>query len=169
MEIVRKTIWNGHVWLTAVMTVVVQTPHIQCRCPDGHLKPFCLSSMFSGGACCCSGSCCDASGRSRAEHQPAGSQRSCACCEQHESEKASPTSEEPQFHAPGCSKTPAQVQTYSSTHATNTATLLHSTHALPPQLGSLAVSSQIEGLKLWQIHLISPPTDLVITLQHFLI
>src|SRR6266404_3334582 len=44
--------------LTAAMTLVTGTPHVHCQCPNGNIKPFCLSMFSSESGCCCDGACC---------------------------------------------------------------------------------------------------------------
>jgi len=58
---VRRTASVGLVWLTAAMTVVAGTPHFDCRCPDGHVKPFCLGLASKTTGCCCGRACCSGS------------------------------------------------------------------------------------------------------------
>src|SRR5947209_9321824 len=57
----RSTASVGLVWLTAAMTVVAGTPHFACRCPDGHVKPFCLGLASKTTGCCCGSACCSGS------------------------------------------------------------------------------------------------------------
>ncbi len=68
MVLVRRTALAGLVWLTAAMTLVAGFPHLDCRCPGGQLKRFCLGSS-KGSACCCGGACCSG-----------GDGHRCCCC-----------------------------------------------------------------------------------------
>lgn len=38
--------WIAQVWLTMATALVAATPHCRCVCPDGHVKPFCLSGLL---------------------------------------------------------------------------------------------------------------------------
>lgn len=64
--------------LTAVMTFIAGMPRIDCICPNGDVKHFCLGSA-AGSACCCAGSCCgrfvDTSGAPNVQTP----KRSCCC------------------------------------------------------------------------------------------
>jgi hypothetical protein len=42
------------IWLTAASTLFASLPHIECRCPDGHLKAICFASVISPESDCCS-------------------------------------------------------------------------------------------------------------------
>ncbi|HEV3259262.1 MAG TPA: hypothetical protein VG013_20510 [Gemmataceae bacterium] len=42
------------------MTLLTGTPHVDCFCPDGRVKPFCISLSWNSPACCCGGECCTA-------------------------------------------------------------------------------------------------------------
>src|SRR5215475_7170923 len=95
MKIVRKTALVGQVWLTAAMTLIAGVPHFSCRCPDGHVKPFCLG-LAPGGRACCDRPCCspvpDDGLRDRAldpvPAAPAG-KTCCCCCDSVEAEATS--------------------------------------------------------------------------------
>src|SRR5262249_34915238 len=40
----------ARVWLAALLALLAGSPRVQCRCPDGRLKPFCLGFLFRGAA-----------------------------------------------------------------------------------------------------------------------
>ena len=166
----------ARVWLTALLTLIAGSPRVQCRCPDGRLKPFCLAFLYrdaEGAGCCCgakgqaasSGSCCQAPG---APSTPEADCPCCAhCCRQ-------PAGEEPgagRLGAPCCAKTltPSSdlALTPSATGAEADAT---STAALssPEPCGSPLPEER--GLLAWQAHLLAPPpTDLLALLQRLTI
>lgn len=77
----RAITWAMGIWATAVSTLLAGMPHLQCRCPDGRIKPFCLSILFA--STCCDRACCiDAAGsQSGHEIQPSPSKKSCCCCQ----------------------------------------------------------------------------------------
>jgi hypothetical protein len=55
MRRVRRTVLTFLVWATATSTLVANTPHYVCRCPNGQVKVFCLGVVSKESACCCSG------------------------------------------------------------------------------------------------------------------
>lgn len=44
---------HSFVWLTAAATLLAGTPHVQCRCPGGVLKPVCFAPLGMEPCCCC--------------------------------------------------------------------------------------------------------------------
>src|SRR5438105_854352 len=74
------------IWLTAAMTLVAGTPHVYCQCPNGNVKPFCLSMFSSEGGCCCNGSCCSTSSASKcccqSKAQATTQDTKSSCCSQ---------------------------------------------------------------------------------------
>jgi hypothetical protein len=55
----RKPILTGSVHLTAAMLLVTGLPHFECRCPNGHRRPFCLA-LFASSLGRCVEPCCTA-------------------------------------------------------------------------------------------------------------
>src|SRR5262249_55000414 len=54
----------GLTYLTAIMTLFAGLPRFECRCPDGHIKLFCLGSALPDtGKSCCRGHDAVGSGR----------------------------------------------------------------------------------------------------------
>ena len=83
MTVRGKTVWVVNVWLMALLTLFAGSPRIQCRCPDGRVKLFCLSSFFPAGVsgCCCTSTqpasrppCCPA------PDGPPAAVEECPCC-----------------------------------------------------------------------------------------
>src|SRR5579871_366955 len=118
MDFVRKTRQVGPVWLTALMTLVAGIPHFHCRCPDGHLKSFCLGAPSKPTGCCCGSSCCSGSPgggccgcQAHAAPQPGTLVKRPGCCAQSHGQ---PTSKAPdnrcRIESAGCQKTPAPAQ-----------------------------------------------------------
>jgi hypothetical protein len=69
MTILGRRILAGLTALAALLTPVRGLPHFVCRCPDGRLKPFCLSFFSTQrSACCCGRACCS------------GTPGRCCCC-----------------------------------------------------------------------------------------
>jgi hypothetical protein len=151
------------VWLTALMTLVVQTPHVQCRCPNGRLKLFCLSSMFSSRSCCCDGSCCGGPADACCRPVAAPQRRACCCGKQ------TKTDTRQQASSSGCQKRLAELAKFAPTHvyaAVGTpvvAALVNGSVASP-------ITGAEEGhVSHWLVHGTAPPIDLVITQRHLLI
>jgi hypothetical protein len=53
MRKLRAVLVHCVVWLTAATTLLAGTPHLQCRCPNGLLKPVCFASVNVEACCCC--------------------------------------------------------------------------------------------------------------------
>jgi hypothetical protein len=71
MRAIGNKIVSGLACLAALLTPASGVPHFVCRCPDGNVKPFCLSIPTpKSGGCCCGGACC--SNR--------GAGKRCCCC-----------------------------------------------------------------------------------------
>lgn len=94
------------VHLTAILTLIATFPHVECRCPNGCVKPFCIHSLLRLSECCCTpteGTCCGraASLRAHNSEQPG---RCCSC--QGSGTEHRPSNESPTTLRPlGCSKT----------------------------------------------------------------
>jgi hypothetical protein len=153
MKLRGRTTWAGLVWLTVGLTLLAATPHWHCLCPDGHLKPFCLASLqavsFSPRACC------------------QAPERGC-CCRAHRPAELPPDDSPCQAQGAGCQKTLAEVglavPTGSSPWdevalAVPVTALSCLPLALPAGESRSVVSTSGR----------SPPVDLVVVLQHFLI
>src|SRR5262245_60186384 len=77
----------AHVWLTALLTLFAGLPRVQCRCPDGRVKPFCLGPCVRADGspgCCCAGAgtpaaCCAAETSTPAED----AEPPCCACAHH--------------------------------------------------------------------------------------
>jgi hypothetical protein len=71
----KKLVFLLTIWLTVPSTLFASSPRIECTCPDGTKKPFCISTVFGGSDCCCQGTCC-----SETERPSAPSAPGCCCC-----------------------------------------------------------------------------------------
>ncbi|HEY7153128.1 MAG TPA: hypothetical protein VH575_04115 [Gemmataceae bacterium] len=147
--------------LTAFTTLIAGTPHFHCICPDGHVKPFCLS-FFSRTPCCCAGSCC-ASAPAAGNHPR--KQTSCCChAAQRQAEERGP-----QVRAAGCKKTLVDAE------ASNVTAPLRDVGQDTGIIVGVAASetfvvmpiSASETGRLAPRHHRSPPPDLLTLLQHF--
>lgn len=151
----RKTVLAGQVWLMAIMTLVAGLPRLQCVCPDGHIKPFCLRS-------CCA----------RAEYAPsakiADKQQHDCCCGKGKN-KSKPAGPESRLDGGRCLKTiVSPADTTDGQTETPAATEWASAALLSP-LGIVPCSPGTTCARAWLIHSPAPPTDLLTLLQHFLI
>lgn len=166
------------VWLTALLTLFAGAPHVQCRCPSGRLKPFCLGFLFhnpAGGTCCCAGEAPDSGGCCVAPDALPAPRAGTKCCACGPHTRGGQVGEAGairiQANAPCCFKTlvtPADFAPAPSepgpAPAASTVADLRSLWA--PGVG-LAGD---RGLLSWQAHLLAPPpTDLIITLQRLTI
>lgn len=195
MRRLRRTVWKGFICLTAFMSLAASTPHFVCRCPNGQVKPFCLGPSSKTTGCCCGGACCCASGQgqdcccrsSGTATGGEGKKAACCCCSQHRKTPVAETGQGlrghrhqlpaessgtvPQFKSTCCVKTLAQQSFVAATHVKTTI----SEDVTPGRclLADSGLAALFPGVGRfpapWQVHLLPPPTDLVITLQHFLI
>jgi len=176
MHLIRKTALAVCGWLTAAMTLVAGFPHLECLCPDGHRKAFCLGQVSRSSGCCCGGSCCSSSSGggcccARAKTE-AGPQSKGRCCARHSSRKISATpGKHPQVQHPGCSRTVAPAKTWTASSPRTAAAKEGIAKAIfpPPPAPVAAPAVTASGRGPWQIHLLGPPTDRVILDQHFLL
>lgn len=148
------------VCLAAFLTLLSGTPHLDCLCPDGHIKLFCLSFASGSSSCCCHGACCQAGA---GEKKPA-----CCCHGRHARGHNAPGSG---LSAPACRKTLAHSETAvlparSAEQPHNAVTLA----VLAPVAPVAVPPTEAACRRLsWQGYHQPPPTDLVITLQHLTI
>lgn len=177
MKFAHRTVQAVFVWSTAVTTLFANAPHFDCVCPNGDHKPFCFVGLFTpvAGCCCGSGSCCSSS----------PSENGC------QTERGSPTDH--------VGKRPCCYKNTATNHDTNKSgsdvtgrccqkTFVTGNFAVVPVHKTTVKqdSSNVFAIVLLQDALVSyvptgddfffsrpnsqpPPTDLVISLQHFLI
>ncbi len=157
MRILRRTFVAATVWLTAVTTVVADLPHLECRCPDGRVKPFCLAAVAPG--CCCAGSCCQTTAGTAPVRK--------ACCSQsHRSSDRGPSA-----RSTGCTKSPAPAPAPALEAATAVqAPVDMGVVFLPADLSSaLLWGRPVKEAVAWLAHPPAPPADLVTRLARLLI
>ena len=92
------------VWLTALLTLGSGVPQLTCVCPNGRVKPFCLSILPGLAGCCCGapaalGRCCCAG------HAPAASTSERPCCAVKRGAFSVKQSSHAQAESPRCRKT----------------------------------------------------------------
>lgn len=98
------------VWVTAFATLATGFPRLDCRCPDGRLKRFCLSLAAS--ECCCAGSCCPpvkSGNRAPGARSPFAHPGDCPACRHGmRAPEGKPPSKGPAVGVAGCAKTLAE-------------------------------------------------------------
>jgi hypothetical protein len=173
MGMLSRVVRSSLVWAAALLTPVAGTPHVDCLCPDGHVKLFCLSFSLRPTACCGGGSCCSSGGGgcsccSQPASVPTRHGKGKACCG-HVRQRGTPAGS----HLAGttCRKTLADAD--AQTVPPLTASGHDHAHpvALAPAPVLLPAAAATEaGCPLsWQSHHLPPPTDRVIAFQHLVI
>lgn len=163
------------VWSLAVGTLIAGLPHIDCLCPNGNRKLFCFGSLSDTSSCCCdNGSCCTKDrGCCGPGNHPPDRKPEHTCCSKNAKAKPSQSSEtQIQSHSPGCKRTwqPGKVTGIFESTAKLAVDFNDGPIVLLPT-STLDFSATNEGqcLLSFKTHPIPPPTDLVVTLQHFVI
>jgi hypothetical protein len=157
MALMCRAIRGSMACLAAFLTLFSGTPHVECLCPDGHIKLFCLSSPSGSSSCCCRGSCCQAGA---GEKKPAG----CCCCHgRHARGRTAPGS---RVSAPGCRKTLSHAEKATLPAPMAKWLRIMGAPALLAQVAALGVApADANSCRLsWQSYHQPPPTDLVIAL-----
>jgi hypothetical protein len=168
---------TGAIWLTALMTLVAGSPHFDCRCPNGHIKPFCLALLAGKSGCCCEGSCCSAStgddARDFAAHSypSATVPRKACCCKAHPENATDESRNAPQLGKVCCQKTIAVAAVGASEPSVKAPVRDLTAHLLVPAPGA---SMGQDGFGVCDCLFANhyhrpPPTDLVTVLQRYLI
>lgn len=168
--IASKVFEIGVAGLTAVMTLITGMPRIDCICPNGDVKHFCMGSA-TGSSCCCEGSCC---GNSTAPASPSPRPVKKSCCRDSAANDEKSAS---QTKGQRAGQNPCRMQLADSTVASvasvsgNTSSCETSgvLHLSPPSFSQAIVAP----IGTWH-HLGSPPTplpptDLLATCKRLLI
>ena len=165
--------------MTALMTLVAGTPHFDCRCPNGRIKPFCLALLTGRTGCCCEGSCCSAPpGDDEKGHtthpSPAATvpKKACCCCKAHQGNARGGSRTAPGLGKVGCQKSLAEMASAVSEPSVKVSEKALSAHLFVPTLEPVTEHDGFGPgafLTAYHQHRIPPPTDLVTVLQHFLI
>ena len=164
----RRTCLTGLVWLTAGMTPLAGMSHLTCRCPNGRVKPFCFGLATNESGCCCGGECCTTAKPACPSARKAQVLTRC-CCQQQRAARAALANDCGCFTATCCTKTrvgpKASVVSYGEKPVPEGPTV-QAVLASQPMVSSAVPSAPC---RFRREHQRPPPTDLVITLQHFLI
>jgi hypothetical protein len=176
MVLLRRAAFAGLAWLTAVMTLVAGMPHFECRCPNGHVKPFCLGLDSNKSGCCCGCACCSASPKGRCCCKGRGAspskrkEKSC-CHTQHRNNLASRPGPagSPAAQSSRCVKTVAVADQFTLVNheIPKDSQVQVAGFASPFILASCQTSGAPKDLS--QAHSPAPPPDLVTVLQRLVI
>jgi len=161
------------------MMLVAGVPHFDCRCPNGHVKPYCLALRSGKTGCCCDGSCCPTSSRDgekavSAHTSPSATtaKKTCCCCKDHREGTGSESRTGTGFEKAGCQKTLAEAAVAVPGPSVNESVQDLTAHLFIPT-SEPALShygfAACDCLLANHYHWPPPPTDLVTVLQHFLI
>jgi hypothetical protein len=161
------------------MTLVAGTPHFDCRCPNGNVKPFCLPLLTGKTGCCCQGSCCSAFAGEEGETLAAQAspsatapKKTCCCCKAHQENAGDESRTASRFGKTCCQKTLAMAAVAVSEPSGKVSVLNLLAHLLVPAPEAMMEHDEFgscDYLSAYHYHRIPPPTDLVTVLQHFLI
>jgi hypothetical protein len=177
MVFFRKTLLVFLVWVTSLSTLIGGLPHLECRCANGSLKPFCISLFIDGSSCCCDGICCPSGEKSDSSE---GSSRPCCCHRKSSTSKSKPINEKhkvfqgavsclegTQVQNPGCAKKAAQAH-----HFLVGQRGILQKEMTPGPFAALLPSGVVvanpvpANHTLGQVQTSDPPTDLIILLGH---
>jgi hypothetical protein len=164
----RRVFLVSQVWLMAFLTLFAGLPHVSCLCPNGHVKPFCLS-FIAGAAGCCAGTCCSRPRPGEDPESPSSEPAKKSCC--HAAQRSGPAGDPRRLGSQGCRRTLAETDpAVPGTEASAQKSSAAGPFVLAPavHLPALPATAGEERLS-WQSYRLPPPTDLVVTLQHFLI
>jgi hypothetical protein len=162
MGVFGKAAGVGLTYLTAIMTLFVGLPHFECRCPDGHIKLFCLGAALPDkGSSCCREQAALNAGRAN--------QRSC-CGHGHGGRRAEAPAGRDHLQAAGCQKVLVQAEDIALSSGK---TVPREIIVVPCDLAFAPPLLALPGGAPCQIsrpfHLLSPPIDLAVRLQRLLI
>jgi hypothetical protein len=171
MGMLSRVVRSGLVWAAALLTPVAGIPHVDCLCPDGHVKFFCLNFSSKSGPCCCGGACCSPDGgcccaKRSSVHATQGKGK--ACCHQ---DRTHDTASGDRLAGTTCKKTLAEAATQTIPPATAAAHDHATVVALAAAPVPLLAPDADAGVSLlsWQSYGLPPPTDRVIAFQHLVI
>ena len=170
MGILSQVARVGHVWLTAIATLVAGIPMVDCRCTNGSVRSF-----FAGLSSKAAGCCCDESERSSPQSTAAFVAKSGpegrSCCHGKGRQQAGTSAPGSHLKDTGCTKTLTDPVVFTDSHAKQSVAKDLTAHTAFSVQG-WSVKGQPEQDPIYfacHQHCLPPPTDLVITLQHFLI
>ena len=169
----RRTSLTVLIWLTAAMTLVAGTPRFTCLCPNGRVKLFCLGGIAKRSGCCCDGECCTKSDsvcpteKTSTRQQVAST--SCCCCQHHGAARAALANDSGCFNGACCTRSLYRPEVSVITSPEKPVLKDVALQALLATQPFLSPKVPSEACCFGREHQRPPPTDFVITLQHFLI
>jgi hypothetical protein len=169
----RRMFLLAHVWLTAFMTLLAGLPHLRCQCSTEYAKPVLPIGPCQVSKCCDADSYCTSStedaDRSDDSSTEILAKRRCCCCQSSAAQLTDKDNPHGKLKSLGCKRTlteadPALLSVQEPVNSDLVAGMLTSDSASP-----FRDLSRQAGFSLppWQSHAEPPPTDLVLTLQHF--
>lgn len=162
MGTLSKLVRGCLLWAAVLMTPVAGTARVDCLCPDGHVKLFCLA-VFAPSSACCGRDCCGTP-RFAGQHG-----KETSCCGHGGRQRGAPGGG--RIAGAPCKKVLAEAKLLAAPPAS--ASVQDQVAAATPALAPPAVSPADPGSPLsvlsWHHRGLPPPTDLVIRLQHFVI
>lgn len=172
MALIGRILWAGCVWLTALLTLVAGFPFLECHCPNGQVKPFCIGSVArsSASGCCCGGSCCLSTNGDK-------------CCQASDVNETSTCCKNPTPASPGDSPngyradTSCCVKTLAASRgpwlllqeSVATSNLTSVSNFDCPVLTAVVELPTNLPVRNWQMHFSSPPCNRVTLLQRLII
>jgi hypothetical protein len=156
MGTISKVVRVGLVWSALLMTPIAATPRVDCLCPDGHVRPFCLG-LFAPPSACCGG---------RQGSSGGAPAKRAACCRGRNLGNSPAGS---RIAGTPCTKTLVAGKLQSVPPTSAAAQDETTALVLAPVPVSSGVPASPECRLSRHRHRLPPPTDLVISLQHLTI
>ena len=152
-----------HVWLTALMMLVAGIPQLRCGCPGGDVKPSPSAPDSQPAGCCCCGATREACGEAVSSDE----KDKCCCCHPSQERPTTDSERGPRagLQKPRCIK---ELQRTVSVAPPRTEQSDHQEQAIAPLARTVPVCLPVFPLspRIWRLHLLPPPTDLITLLQH---
>lgn len=171
MVILGRAIRTGGILLTAIMTLVAGAPHLVCRCPNGRIKPSCLS-VFTAKSTCCERSCCSPlPAEANASPPAAAVKQTCCCCETNQEKPSGEHQSVPRLERAACQKALAEAAAAVFESPVKVSVLDLTGHLLGLAPEPIRSQQGFGVCTCWfgdRYHW-PPPSDLVTVLQRFLI
>jgi len=176
--LVRRTALVALVWLTAASTLLAGLPRFECVCPGRQRQS---APPDANGTGCCCGSCCVGEPGEHDGHRDccqgggSDSESSKPAPREDDSGKAPPGS---QVHQTGtaeltqssCARELILADGFSAAVTqTKASPILELLASVPLDVGSTSSPCAASVLVPWLTSHVPPPTDLIVTLQHFVI
>jgi hypothetical protein len=178
MRSIANKMVSGLACLAALLTPASGVPHFVCRCPDGHVKFFCLGITSAKAGCCCRGACC---ARPRGDERcccrrnatrPARSAARAICCG---TDRARPGDRRPSggpsfAERPCCTRTLTAVESLAAVPKRGALDDVRSSWALPAVPASVSAPGPGCVFGVYSLaHSPGPPADLVTLLRRLVI